>query len=181
MNENLFDELELFPFIDGKNISFKVPIACPFDRYLEHIETSLGAETPLAYGLHPNTEIGFRTTQCNSLFSNLLELSPKDAEMEISGDIKTPLEIAADQIKYILEDLALKGLIFNLDDIKTRIDIDNKTPYQNVFMQEMEYMNTLVFEIVLSLEEISQGIQGLLTISESMEKIINDLSYGRVP
>jgi dynein heavy chain len=68
-----------------------------------------------------------------------------------------------------------------LDDIKTRIDIDNKTPYQNVFMQEMEYMNALVQEIITSLEEISQGILGLLTISESMERIISDLSLGRVP
>ena len=46
-------------------------------------------------------------------------------------------------------------MIFNLDDIKTRIDIDNKTPYQNVFMQEMEYMNALLEAIVSSLEEIS--------------------------
>lgn len=75
----------------------------------------------------------------------------------------------------------LKQLIFNLDDIKTRIDIDNKTPYQNVFMQEMEYMNALVEEIVNSLEEISQGIQGLLTISEAMERIIDALSFNRVP
>jgi len=96
MNEALFDELELFPFIEGKNLSFKVPIACPFDRYLEHIETSLGAETPLAYGLHPNTEIGFRTNQCNQLFNNLLELTPKDDAAETGADIKSPIEIAAD-------------------------------------------------------------------------------------
>jgi len=108
MNEGLFDELELFPFIEGKNLTFKVPIACPYDRYQEHIEQSLGAETPLAYGLHPNTEIGFRTTQCNQLFSSLLELTPKDAAAEAGGEIKTPIEIAADQIKYILEDLNLK-------------------------------------------------------------------------
>jgi len=25
MNDGLFDELELFPFIDGKNLSFRVP------------------------------------------------------------------------------------------------------------------------------------------------------------
>ena len=35
--------------IEGKNLSFKVPITCPYERYLEHIETSLGSETPLAY------------------------------------------------------------------------------------------------------------------------------------
>ena len=96
MNESLFDELELFPFIEGKNLSFKVPIACPFDRYLEHIETQLGSETPLSYGLHPNTEIGFRTTQCNDLFSNLLELTPKDSAADHGADVKSPVEIAAE-------------------------------------------------------------------------------------
>ena len=45
----------------------------------------------------------------------------------------------------------------------------------------MEYMNALVMEIIISLEEIAQGIQGLLTISESMEKIIEALSLNRVP
>lgn len=89
----------------------------------------MGSETPLSYGLHPNTEIGFRTTQCNDLFSNLLELTPKESGSGDGGDVKSAVEIAAEQIKFILEDLNLKGMIFNLDDIKTRIDIDNKTPY----------------------------------------------------
>jgi dynein heavy chain len=74
MNENLFDELELFPFIEGKNLSFRVPAPNSYEKYIEHIEVSLTQETPLAYGLHPNTEIGFRTMQCNTLFSTLLEL-----------------------------------------------------------------------------------------------------------
>lgn len=82
------------------------------------------------------------------MFSNLLELTPKETGASDGGDVKSPVEIAGEQIKYILEDLNLKGLIFNLDDIKTRIDIDNKTPYQNVFMQEMEYMNALLEAIV---------------------------------
>lgn len=30
-------------------------------------------ETPLAFGLHPNTEIGYRTQQCEDLFQTLLE------------------------------------------------------------------------------------------------------------
>lgn len=61
MGDPLLDELELFPFIEGKNFSFKVPSQNPYEKYLEHIETSLQIETPLAYGLHPNAEIGFRT------------------------------------------------------------------------------------------------------------------------
>ncbi len=42
-------------------------------------------ETPLAYGLHPNAEIGFRTTQCDYLFSILVELQPKETSHR-SGD-----------------------------------------------------------------------------------------------
>ena len=45
----------------------------------------------------------------------------------------------------------------------------------------MEYMNALLESIVTSLEEISQGLQGLLTISEAMEKIIDALSLNRLP
>jgi len=62
MHEGLFDELELFPYLDGKNMSFKVPGQNPYEKYLEHIEVSLTQETPIAYGLHPNAEIGFKTT-----------------------------------------------------------------------------------------------------------------------
>jgi dynein heavy chain len=61
MNDGLLDEAELFPFIEGKNISFKCPPAYPYEKYIEHIETEAPAETPLAFGLHPNAEIDFRT------------------------------------------------------------------------------------------------------------------------
>ena len=76
----MFDEIELFPYINEKEskLSFKVPQPTNYEKYLEHIE-GLGAETALAYGLHPNAEIGFRTTQCNTLFQTLLDIAPKDS------------------------------------------------------------------------------------------------------
>ena len=97
MNNNLFDELELFPFVDGKNISFKCPLQSPYEKYLEYIETTITGETPIAYGLHPNAEIGFRTSQCNVLFNTLLELQPKDSGAssteEGTGQVKTKQEM----------------------------------------------------------------------------------------
>jgi len=73
LNEQLLDEAELFPYAEGR-ASFKCPVAATHDKYIEHIETELPPETPLAFGMHPNTEIDFRTTQCNELFSILVEL-----------------------------------------------------------------------------------------------------------
>ena len=61
MIDGLLDEAELLPFVEGKNISFKVPPVVPYEKYIEHIETQLPPETPLTFGMHPNAEIDFRT------------------------------------------------------------------------------------------------------------------------
>jgi len=74
---------------------------------------------------------------------------PKETQSsEKTSEIKSSNELAADLIKQLLEDSELKSKIFNLDDIKNKIDAENKGPYQNVFLQEIEYMNALLGEIV---------------------------------
>lgn len=42
-------------------------------------------------------------------------------------------------------------------------------------------MNALLMEIVKDLEEIGQGLAGLLTVSENMENIIESIALSRVP
>jgi Dynein heavy chain. len=44
------------------------------------------------------------------------------------------------------EDYDLKNKLFVIDDIRTKID--EIGPYQNVFLQECEYMNMLLYEII---------------------------------
>lgn len=79
MQDSLQDEAELFPFIEGKNISFKSPPPLSYEKYIEYIEQETPGETPLAFGMHPNAEIDFRTNQCVMLFRTLTELQPKDS------------------------------------------------------------------------------------------------------
>ena len=54
MNDALLDEAEMFPFIEGKNITFKTPTPLTHEGYVKYIEQDLPPETPLGYGLHPN-------------------------------------------------------------------------------------------------------------------------------
>lgn len=37
-------------------------------------------------------------------------------------------------IKFILEEKELKQKIYNIDEVKNKMDEDNKGPYQNVFL-----------------------------------------------
>lgn len=76
MNDALLtDDHDLFPFSDPrKDPSFKTPQPVNKERYMEHIETTMPAESPIAFGLHPNAEIGFRTAEALDLFTTLLDL-----------------------------------------------------------------------------------------------------------
>lgn len=114
MCAEIFEEIELFPYIDGKNVSFRVPLPTNYEKYLQHIE-ALGAETPLAYGLHPNAEIGFRTTQCNNLFSTLLEIAPKDTGSAGGEGVRTTQDILQEMVKRFTEDIGIRGKIFSVD------------------------------------------------------------------
>jgi len=111
----------------------------------------------------------------------LIELQPKDSGGESAGEVKSDNEITAELIKELMEDKGLKGMIFNIEGLKGTVDVTQRGPYQNVFFQEIEYMNALLIEMTRSLDEIDQGFKGILSISEMMEQIISSIALNRVP
>eukprot|EP00744_Colponema_vietnamica_P000937 GILI01001621.1.p1 GENE.GILI01001621.1~~GILI01001621.1.p1 ORF type:complete len:2798 (-),score=990.63 GILI01001621.1:124-7776(-) len=179
MKDELLDEIELFPFNENAAVSFKSPLPTTYDKYLEHIDT-IPPETPIAFGLHPNAEIGFRTSQANALFSMLMELQPRDAsgggEDGGSGSMMTKVETTLQGIVDEFRDVK-----FDLEDIAGRIPEEERGPYQNVFLQECEYMNYLLVEMMRSLAELDLGFKGELTMSDAMEYLIQCLFLDRVP
>ena len=54
MREELLDGLSFFP-------KFEAPPNLLVQAVLEYVEEHLAAETPIAFGLHPNSEINFMT------------------------------------------------------------------------------------------------------------------------
>merc|ERR1712196_28944 len=77
MDDGLMEEMELFPFTETTDkASFKCPAVTTHQRYLSHIEEELKEETQLAYGLHPNAQIDFRTLQSKRFFDSVGKLSP---------------------------------------------------------------------------------------------------------
>lgn len=54
---------------DDKGASFLSPTPTAYDKYLEHINTSMGADTCLALDLHLSAEINFRRQQSDTMCS----------------------------------------------------------------------------------------------------------------
>merc|ERR1712110_1009196 len=122
--------------------------------------------------------------QCNEIFAALIDLMPKDAQ-SLDGDSssktqKTPNEFAAEQKEIILDDMQLADKVVNIQEIKDVLS-QGMNPYQNVFVQESQAMNILLHEMLSSLRQLDLGLNGQLTISDAMERLINSLANGQVP
>jgi dynein heavy chain len=73
---------------------------------LKHIRDGVQSTSPLAFGMHPNAEIGFRTTQSSKLFQTLQELEPRLVSLDGQDDGGTPHLAAESATNEILDRFA---------------------------------------------------------------------------
>lgn len=169
MQPNLIDG-ELYLAAD-----FLAPPTLDYVGYHKYIDLNLPSESPNLYGLHANTEIGVMTTVSEQLFKTLFELQPKGSESS-SGSGHTHEEIVLQQIEDISDKIPEE---FNIREMMARID--ELTPYTIVAFQECDRMNTLMREIKRALNELFNGLKGILTITPSMELLDESIFYDVVP
>jgi len=167
----------MIPYADGK-LSWPSPQPGPHEKYIEHIET-MPPESPLFFGMHPNAEINFRTVQCESTFDMLMMLTGGGGGGDGDDNQQNPMAIAEQTCGEILEEVQEKK--FATDDVSRGMSDEEKGPYQFVFLQECEYMNGLVYEMVRGLRELQLGFKGELTMSEVMEDLANCLYVEKLP
>ncbi len=177
LRDELLDEMELYPFSESyPDERFRSPPVLPYEQYFDYVDSQLVNESPVAFGMHPNEEIAVKTNQATTLFARILELSPAGSGAASAGAADTfSLQT---RVSQILE--SVKGINFTIDDIVQQI-LEERGPFQNVFLQEAERMNILVSEINRSLNELSLGLSGELQMSESMEKLQTAIQLGRIP
>ena len=141
--------------------------------YRLYVEESFPHETSYLFGLHPNTEIEVLTTFTTDLCNTLFQLRGESAD-ETSNYTKE------DRVKSILDDLTnYMPNLFNMEDIAN--GIVEKNPYIVVACNEVERMNVLLEVMKKSVNELLQGLQGSLTMNESMEGMLSEIYTDNVP
>lgn len=162
----------------GSMNSFVVSSMQTHERYLDHIHTNLTSkETPLAYGLHPNAEIGFRTDANARIFSLLQSLQPSDHEEE--GDGQSAQHIAEAMLQDMLE--TYRDLHLDIPGARAMLEDEEITPFQNMYLQECSRMQSLLTEMVSSLTELELGFKGDLIMTDAMERLMQALYLDQVP
>jgi dynein heavy chain len=180
MRDELLGIMEMFPFVDPTvGLSFRSMQPSTHENYNKYFD-NLSTESPLAFGLHPNAEIGFRTVLSEDLFARLLELQPRDASAA-GGEEEavTPESVGRAYKESIL--IRFEDSLFDMYEVDQALEDVGKGPYQNVFIQECNAMNVLMTEIKRSLVELGMGFAGELTMSEKMEELMGAMFLDRIP
>jgi len=151
---------------------FKSPDPAKFERknYVDYIEEKLPVEQPQMFGLHPNAEIGYLTQLGDALFMTILSVS--GASSSGGGDEAG--------VKTIISTF-LKDLPPNFNILEINLKIEEKTPFLIVALQECDKMNTLLNEMRFSLNELDQGLDGALNITDAMEVLQKSLEINVIP
>lgn len=89
------------------------------------------------------------------------------------------MQIAEQLTNEIFEEV--KDIRFAVEDTSRSMSDEEKGPYQFVFLQECDYMNTLIGEMVRSLGELQLGFKGELQMSEQMETLADSLFKEKIP
>lgn len=177
LKDDLNNEMSMYPYTEqGEREVFNAPkVSSTYDKLLEYVDTEMSSDSPLAFGLHPNAEIGYRTQRSDGMFKIIMELQPRQSGGD--GPVNEQQQIAETTLADILDEY--RDFSFNIEEIKS--SIDELGPFQNVFIQECERLNKLVDEIVRSMVELDMGFRGDLTMSDAMEALSESLYLDTLP
>ena len=148
-----------------------------FTAYTKYVEESLPAESPLLFGLHPNSQISLLQTQAADLFLNIVVLSGGGGGGGGGGGAGPSKEAKAGQEMAYIKD----RLPDNFSMLDVRAKLGAVTPYVVCGLQEIERCNLVLSEMRRALAELELGLAGALNISDVMDTLISDLFLGTVP
>jgi dynein heavy chain len=169
-------ELMQRDFSLGPNFKSPEPHKCEYKTYRNYIEEKLPDESPPIFGMHANAEIGYLTQQSETIFATILDVTGAASKGAGAGS-------GADEVKNKIMDFKKKieNRTFNLLIIRSLKKEEDISPYDVVALQECERMNGLLEEIDKSLEELKQGLEGALNMTDAMDDLAKALTINRVP
>jgi dynein heavy chain len=147
------------------------PSKMDYAMYTKFIEERLPAESPQMFGLHPNAEYKFSSSQALGLLGTI---------QSVTGGSSSSAKSSSDPTLPALITKYLSQLPKAFDMLAIRGRITDWNPYIIVALQECERMNALVSEIRRSLTELEMGLSGALNITDQMEDLIRSMSINKV-
>ncbi|TYZ57148.1 hypothetical protein PybrP1_002034 [[Pythium] brassicae (nom. inval.)] len=174
INPGLLAAMELGPGFRSPN-----PDDFAFADYANYIEKHMVPEAPPLFGLHPNAEIGYLTTTCETLCYTIVTIGGGAGGGGDGGGDKTAA------LRAMIDDLEARCpahfSLLDLTEAAAPLLTEEHGPFVVVAMQECSRMNVLLEEIRASLGDLKKGLNGQLNMSQAMEDLATAMSLNEVP
>ncbi|KAF1335375.1 Dynein heavy chain, partial [Globisporangium splendens] len=136
-------------------------------------------EAPPLFGLHPNAEIGYLTTTCETLCYTIVTIGGgAGGGGEGGGDKMSALRHMIDEFESRCPEYFS---LLDLTELATPLLTEEHDPFVVVAVQECSRMNVLLEEIRISLGDLKKGLNGQLNMSQAMEDLATAMSLNEVP
>lgn len=149
-----------------------------WEEYTKFIDSSLPPETPMAFGMHANAEIGFLTSAGERLFGTILRLTGGGGGSDDSGGGGRTVMTIIDEL---MDKSPGKFDMMILNERAGPLMLGPLGPYTVVALQECERMNALLGFIGSTLDELQKGLNGQLNVTPAMDGLATALSLDEVP
>jgi dynein heavy chain len=154
--------------------SYYVPDSTDLQFVREYAQALPQIDKAEVFGQHPNADIASQIKESAGLLNSLLSLQPTVT----SGGKGASRE---DKVLAIVIDLS-RRLPEDMDiDYTKRLCKHDVTPLNVVLLQEMARYNILLGSIRKSLEDLQNGIKGIVLMSPELEETFSYIFEGKVP
>jgi len=144
------------------------------EYFIELIEEHMAEmDPPVAYGQHINAEIASQMQDSTELLDSVLSLTPQKAAGGAASAESGELRLIADLLSRLRPQVDVRAL-------RQKIKGD-ENPLNVVLTQELQRYNVLLARVRRGLEQLEQGIKGLVVISPELEAVQGALRDGKVP
>lgn len=191
---------DLFSTKGGKELAdgFHMPAdvtTFTYSKYTAFIDATLApSDSPRIYGLHPNAEVGylieaasmvFMTLSTVPAFASAAQATPVTAvstkspssEAVVSGENARVLAV----VEQLLNSMPVEPDLQTIQALAEPLLSTDASPFVIVALQEATRMQVLLHEMRQSLSELTKGLHGALSMTESMEELASALAFNRMP
>lgn len=160
-------------FYTSKDYEITAPQSGSRDVYIKAIEGLPLVQSPEVFGLHANADISYYTAATKSIWSDLVDLQPRQGG-------STAGMSREEFISGVAKDIAAK-IPEPFDMPQLRKEIGTPSPTQVVLLQELERWNGVLGAMVSSLRDLRRALSGEIGFSASLEELAVALFNGKLP
>lgn len=152
------------------------PEALDYDGYITYTESAMPPESPVLFGLHPNAEIGYLTSNTHNLFFKIAAMSGGSG-----GAGGGAGDVVKDTMENLNERLPEEFGMVELNLKAKPLLAGESGPFIVVACQECGRMNVLIGEIRKTLSDLDKALKGQLNMSQQIEDLITAIGINQWP